>query len=184
VAAAYVLMVKKAEAPVVSVETPSVVDNTAKAVIPVSTPTPTPKTETLMENTSAPQIVAVPVNPNTYQNKKYGFEITFPETWKNPPNFGFKEQMSPDFGYVSFQPQGTNFNTLQIEVFTKDQWNKWKNKSGSHILGQNDAYVYAFSQDPNNIKDDCTGGGQFSKFEKDRCKEVPQIIKTFKLIEN
>lgn len=121
--------------------------------------------------------------PNTYQNTKYGFELVFPATWKSTRgDFGYNEEMYPDFGYVSFQPDNSRFEIFQIGIFTKEQWNNWSSKTDVHILGQSDAYVFTSSEYQKNISDDCSGGEQFNNFERDRCKETPKILSTFRVI--
>lgn len=121
----------------------------------------------------------------TYQNQKYGFEVSFPPTWKSSKgDFGYNEEVSPDFGYISFQPDGTKYEIIQIGVYTNKQWNKWQHKQDEFILGQNQHYVFTSSSDPDTKLSDenCNGGGQFNKFEQERCKETPQILKSFRII--
>lgn len=126
----------------------------------------------------------LPAGWKTYQALKYGFKISFPPTWASAKeDFGFSEHMYPDFGYVGFHPDGTRFTIFQIQILTKEQWAKWESKGKMHVLAENDTHIFLFADDPDDMKDDCTGGGQFDKDEQDRCKETSQIVKTFSLIE-
>lgn len=118
----------------------------------------------------------------TYQSKKYGFGISFPLTWRSlTGDFNYNEEVNPDFSYVGFSPDGTRFMIVQIYVLTHDQWNRQSNKEEHYILGKNERYLFTTTIDPKQelSDNDCVGGGQFDDFERDRCKEVPKILRTF-----
>lgn len=132
--------------------------------------------------TSTPVVVAPPSTlPNqdiNYKNQTFGFALTFPQTWED---FNTSEMAYDSYSSVCFsfkQPQP--FCIFQIIKFNKDQWGQVKNKSDKNILSE--------TGDSVTICDGCceksgdtTGGGQFNQFQIDRCKEVPSIIKTFKV---
>lgn len=111
-----------------------------------------------------------------YKNQTHGFTLTFPQSW-----YGFKaaEQTYDAYSSVCFsfkQPQP--FCIFQIVKFNKSQWGQVKNKQETVVLSETDDAV--------TVCDGCckpggdtTGGGQFNQFQIDRCKEVPNIIKTY-----
>lgn len=136
----------------------------------VSQPTPAP-------------VAKQPVQSNTniapdwkiYKNDKYGFELTFPDTWQgyNTANrkldwgsFGTSDSI--DFGLPT-QKDGL-FN---ISIHSKQQWKNIQSEDGPKpgFLGENVNYVFAWAQ------------AQYaadSNIEK-RMEEAQDIIKTFKL---
>jgi len=137
--------------------------------------------------TSTPIVVVQPVtqpatNQDTiYKNQTLGFTLTFPQTWYG---FNASEQNNNNYNGVCFsfkQPQP--FCIFQIIKFNKDQWEQVKSKNEKSILSE--------TNDSVTICDGCckqsgdtTGGGQFNQFQIERCKEVPNIIKTFKITSN
>jgi len=110
-----------------------------------------------------------------YKNDKYGFELTFPDTWRGYTtanrtldwgNLGTSDSI--DFGLPT-QKDGL-FN---ISIHSKQQWKDIQNEDGPkpEFLGENGNYVFAWARaqyaTDNNI-------------EK-RMEEVKSIIKTFNL---
>ena len=136
----------------------------------------------IQPTTSTPIVVMQPVtqpatNQDTiYKNQTLGFTLTFPQTWNG---FNASEQNNNNYNGVCFsfkQPQP--FCIFQIIKFNKDQWEQVKSKNEKSILSE--------TNDSVTICDGCckqsgdtTGGGQFNQFQIDRCKEVPNIIKTY-----
>lgn len=120
---------------------------------------------------------STPLNQGiTYQNKTFGFTLTFPQTWYG---FNISEQVYDDYSSVCFsfeKPQP--FCIFQILKYNKDQWEQINFKYTKNILSE--------TADSVTICDGCceksgdiTGGGQFSQFQIVRCQEVPDIIKTY-----
>lgn len=115
-----------------------------------------------------------------YNNKEIGIEIQFPDTWqgyhiatldtKNPPSVGF-----------SFNQVHRPFIIFQIYNFTKTQWNELANNTLHKIFTHPDGSVLACDGCCTPISD-LTGGGQFDQFQVERCKEVPLILQSLKII--
>jgi len=133
-------------------------------------------------DTSTPVVVALPSTaPNqdiNYKNQTLGFTLTFPQTWKG---FYASEQNNDNYNGVCFsfkQPQP--FCIFQIIKYNKSKWEQLMFKYSKNVLSDiGDSVIIC---DGCCEKDgDTTGGGQFNQFQIDRCKEVPDIIKTFKL---
>lgn len=119
-------------------------------------------------------------NWETYSSDKYKFEIKIPPTWE-----GYRANSGdyPTYSHVGFSFGGPRqpFEILSIVSFTQDQWDDIINKSGFTLLHQSDDQILACGSCC--IEGgDVLGGGQFDQFQIERCKEVPSILKTFKVI--
>lgn len=133
--------------------------------------------------TSTPVVVEPsPTQPNqdiAYNNQTFGFTLDFPQSWSG---FDTSELEYDSYSSVCFsfkQPQP--FCIFQIVKYNKSQWEQMKSKYANNILSE--------TNDSVTICDGCceeggdtSGGGQFNQFQIDRCKEVPNIIKTFKIV--
>lgn len=130
-----------------------------------------------------------------YRNEKYNFTLSFPQTWTSVRgDFNFDEETAACassksrlcFSEISFSPDGTRFIFLKIFLYTHSQWSLLpkEKKIGIYVLGKNNDYVFTSDIDPKKdvSNDECIGGGQFDSFEHDRCKEVPNILRTFTMI--
>jgi putative hemolysin len=114
----------------------------------------------------------------TYKNNKLGYELKLPKSWA-----GYKvtegDYSSFSYSGFSFGGQRQAFTIFYINRYDKKQWAAVVKKDAVKILEQSD--------DMTLVCDGCcfengdiTGGGQFDEFQKQRCQEVPQILKTFK----
>lgn len=110
----------------------------------------------------------------TYKNEVYGFEMTFPETWKGYSttdrtlDWGtLGKSDSIDFGLPGEEA------LLNVSFNAKDQWEKIKTEGGPipSVLGESDKFVFAYS----------TAQSVSNGTMAERLNEVPEIIKTFKL---
>lgn len=115
----------------------------------------------------------------TYNSDKYKFEIKIPSTWE-----GYRANSGeyPTYSYVgfSFGKPHQPFEIFKIISYTQDQWNDIINKSLLTVLHQSDDQILAC--DGCCVEGgDALGGGQFDQFQIERCKEVPSILKTFKV---
>jgi len=114
----------------------------------------------------------------TYANTKYKFELKLPLTWE-----GFKASTGDysTYSYVGFSFGNPHqpFTIFQILSYTKEQWNAVINKSLVKVLAQLENQILV-CDGCCNVGEDSTGGGQFDEFQIQRCKDVPDIIKTFK----
>lgn len=111
-----------------------------------------------------------------YKNSKYGFSLTFPQTWKGYAtksrtlNWGlFGTSDSVDFG---FSVQDSLFN---ISVHSKKQWQQINSEEGPKpaYLGENSQYVFGYATAQYAANDTINA----------RMAEIPDIVKTFKLQE-
>ena len=119
----------------------------------------------------------------SYSNPNLGFSLELPKTWE-----GYRAtemvKKNPDHDYVGFSFDGTNrqpFTIFQIISYTNNQWTSVKNKSAVTILSQTDDKVLV-CDGCCTTTGDTAGGGQFDDFQVSRCKEVPEILKTFRLL--
>lgn len=114
-----------------------------------------------------------------YINSDLGFALTFPKTWE-----GYKATQGnyPTSSYVGFSFGGNRqpFTIFQIIKYTKQQWDANPKNVPLKILDQNNEHVFVCDGCCNTIGD-FTGGGQFDDFQVARCKEVPEILKTFNI---
>ena len=113
-----------------------------------------------------------------YKNEKFKFELKLPGNWSG---YNIVESDYPVFSSVafSFNKEHQPFSIFSIIKYSKEQWNDSKNPL-LRVLDQSGEAIL--------VCDGCcdeggdtTGGGQFDEFQIERCKEVPQIIKTFKI---
>lgn len=131
-------------------------------------------------NTVEQQVVE-PTQDTVYKNQTYGFTLTFPQSWYG---FNAAEQTYDAYSSVCFsfkQPQP--FCIFQIVKLNNSQWEQVKNKENKSILSKTDDSII-LCDGCCKYGDDTTGAGQFNQFQIDRCKEVPNIIKTFKITSN
>lgn len=120
-------------------------------------------------------VSAETVDWQTYRNEKYGFEITFPESWKG---YIYKERVATwgihgessliDFGMPS------QSKLFVISMHDKKQWKAIKAEGGPtpDYITESDKYVFGYSP-AQDIPD---------KAMVVKMSEVPSIIKTFKVI--
>lgn len=116
-----------------------------------------------------------------YINMNYGFELDFPRTWDD---YYDTQQDYPNYSHVSFSFMDGHrpFTIFQIIKYTTKQWDALPVNPYKKILHQSEKGVFVCDGccDENG---DFTGGGQFDEFQIERCKEVPEIIKSFKIID-
>ncbi|MCF7835734.1 MAG: hypothetical protein K9M15_01290 [Candidatus Marinimicrobia bacterium] len=139
------------------------------------------------------EVADLTTNWKTYRNEEFGFEIGILPTWESynvsvsKCCHNISSNELNNFTDIIFSPKAVDrFGIFEIMIFTKEQWNRWQRDSHKielYVLGQNDLYVMAIdNMQTEDALIDCTGGGQYNKFEQARCKEIPQIIKTFEII--
>jgi hypothetical protein len=118
-------------------------------------------------------------NWKVYKNVKFGFELKFPETWDG---YTATEGDYPDYNYMafSFKDGHQPFSIFSIIKYSKAQWEKVSGAPGLKVLSQEDD-VTLVCDGCCDESGDFIGGGQFDKFQIERCKEAPQIIKTFQI---
>jgi len=119
----------------------------------------------------------------TYRNEEYGFTLEFPSTWDGYFSGGTNY---PNYSYVGFSFKDDNrrpFTIFQIVRYNNQQWELIGGKVPQQkILSQSDDFTLVC--DGCCYEDgDFTGGGQFDEFQKERCKEASEIVKTFSLID-
>lgn len=111
-----------------------------------------------------------------YSNSKYGFGLTFPQSWKGYTvknrilNWGSNGTSdSLDFGFPAQD------SLLNISMHTKSQWQKIKSEAGPTptYLGENSRYVFGYS-----TAQDASNSTMIA-----RMQEIQDIIKTFELVE-
>jgi hypothetical protein len=112
-----------------------------------------------------------------YKNSDYGFSLKLPKTWED---YKVNQGTYPNYSYVgfSFGDNHQPFTIFQIVRFSKEQWDKGIKSPSYKIIGQNDTQVLVCDGCCTETED-TTGGGQFDSFQVARCKEVPEILKTF-----
>lgn len=119
-------------------------------------------------------------NWETYSNDKYKFKLKLPSTWS-----GYKVNSGqyPSYSYVgfSFGEPHQPFEIFKIVIYTKEQWDAIANKSLFTLLNKTDDQILV-CDGCCSATGDFSGGGQFDQFQIERCKEVPNILKTFKVI--
>lgn len=125
-------------------------------------------------------------NWQTYKNVEYGFEISFPNTWKSAKgNFGFEAHISnADYNFLSFHPDGTSSYIIDnIMISANDDVSSMSDTD--NILGKNKNYFFNILNSNPALEEFiyCDRKNQQNAYEQARCKEVPNIIKTFKIIE-
>lgn len=115
-----------------------------------------------------------------YQNDKYGIQIQFPETWQgySVVTSDSSDNFSVSFSFKDpYQP----FTLFQIIRYTKDQWTTLNKNSMTKLITQSDGSVLA-CDGCCSIDSDFTGAGQFDQFQIARCKEVPSILQSLKVV--
>ena len=124
----------------------------------------------------------------TYKNEKYGFELDFLESWK-----GYKLTIKeyPQWTEMCFAIAGKgerSYCILQIVVYTKEQWasfkEKYPNAKNAKEDNQNSKYIFKYGYTTDNSSYEECESVQLSKFQCDRSREVPQILSSFKFIDN
>jgi hypothetical protein len=122
----------------------------------------------------------IPNNRITYTDEKYKFQLEMPLSWE-----GYRANSGdyPTYSYTgfSFGGQRQPFEIFKIVSFNNEQWDTVPNKSLFTVLHQADNQIYACDGCCANV-DDASGGGQFDEFQVERCKEVPEILKSFKVL--
>lgn len=152
--------------------------------------TPTPIATPTVIQSPAPAVVAPTVQPTSvpaavavdawksYTNEKYGFALNFPDTWKGYAVTAHDNENWSDLCFSFKQPQ--SFCLFQLIIFNKSQWAKAGSGQKQNILSQTENAVIT-CEGCCQVGGDTTGGGQFDKFQTERCQEAPGIIKTFQL---
>ena len=114
-----------------------------------------------------------------YTNEKYGFSLQFPDSW-----VGFKSSQKdyPAYSSVSFSFENGHqpFSIFSIIKFNNKQW-KSSGENPGKILSKKDDLILVCDGCCGDSKD-FAGGGQFDKFQIEKCKEATDIIATFELI--
>ncbi|HLC89346.1 MAG TPA: hypothetical protein VJG65_00100 [Patescibacteria group bacterium] len=127
-----------------------------------------------LANQNTNQSVDDLIDWQTYKNSQYGFELTFPNTWR-----GYKATNKIlDWGIdgtsdsIGFGFEGSLFN---ISMHTKNNWQKIKSEEGPTptFLGEKDEFVFAYS----------VGHDLASEYINTNRNEILSIIKTFKFIQ-
>ena len=117
----------------------------------------------------------------SYENEKLGFSLGFPDSWKG--YVATESNQSNDQSVCfSFKDGHQPFCMMTIRVVLENDWNNMPNKSALTKITQDNGKVY-FCDGCCGQKGD-TGGGQFDKFQRDRCDEAEKILQTFELIIN
>lgn len=129
------------------------------------------------------EIEVVTTNENRdwkpYKNEKFGFELKFPKSWDG---HNVIEADYPIYSYAAFSFSNGHqpFSIFSIIQYSKEKWETTGKNPLLRVLSQTDETVL--------VCDGCcdeggdtTGGGEFDEFQIERCKEVPEIIKTFKI---
>ena len=116
----------------------------------------------------------------TYRNTEYGFELTFPSTWKGhttPSAEGINEKGTPD-EYKEFNFKSEGEDGFGIGVYTKAQWKILDELPVSHgdYMGEKGKYVFVTFR-----PQDFDPEENITKTET-RQKEIDAIIKSFKAL--
>lgn len=113
-----------------------------------------------------------------YRNEKYGFELTFPESWR-------RYEVEEGDAHVVFNSPWLQ-DVFAILVFTTSEWNKGQGDYIGHVLGQNSDYVYFFQAQPGWMSLDpserLSHAGLISMSADSIAADVENIEKTFRLI--
>lgn len=148
-----------------------------------------PLAEPTLNQPSQGQVASENQSWKTYIDDKAGFKITFPESWKD---FRTEQNVLTDqngesnveTGFGGWQPN--SFYLFNLFEEPKDTYKQFlKGSSGSEFssayVGENskgDKAILCFGA--------CCNGGsgidRYGSFEKERCAEVPSILKTFETI--
>ena len=110
-----------------------------------------------------------------YRNNHYGFELIFPESWKDFKAIGHLLATSKSIYFGFAKPALGSpvvfFNGIfNVSVFDKQKWAEVKNEAGTPTyLGENQKYVFAWA--PIDFASDDVMSA--------RSKEVSEIIKSF-----
>ena len=107
-----------------------------------------------------------------------GFTLKYPPSWEGVMA---TEGSYPTYTYVGFSFSGTHrpFEIFKVVQYSKNEW---------ETVAKNLPFiVLSSSDDPPLVCDGCckeggdtSGGGQFDAFQKERCAEVPLLLRTFK----
>jgi hypothetical protein len=144
------------------------------------------KRELWVKTYSTQVINSVPVNWLTYTNTQYGFEIKFPDTWKNYKavettdlvfnNVKYIEYALPtkDNKYYSMAGKG-QITLLTVGIYPASEWQKAQ--SGKYgpkpiLLGHNSKNYFGYYTQNINTTD--------SEFMK-KDLQITEVVKTFKL---
>jgi hypothetical protein len=125
-------------------------------------------------------VVEKDVDWRVYENEKYDFILSFPETWEG---YEVTENYSNGNDMIGFSFSGDGFrpfSILQIYIESKQDWDKKSStiieEKKLYILGKNDSIVVFTDGDFEN----CT---QLNEFQCQRKRETEEILKSFKLTE-
>lgn len=143
---------------------------------PIDQQNPTESTQATEEQVESGAQPSDQAQTMVYNNSKYGFSLTFPQTWdgyttkSRKLNWGDSGTSdSIDFGY------STQTSLFNISVLTKNQWKQIKSQAGPKptYLGENDLYVFGYSTAQDAVNNTIIS----------RMKEIPEIVKTFEVLE-
>jgi len=113
-------------------------------------------------------------NSLVYTNTKYGFTLTFPETWRG---YVTKNNNTSYTSILFGLPLSYQNDVFSIEVLTKSAWEDKKAAGGGYTsyLGENDQYVFAYTTGMLDVP------SEFNTMRRALEKEVKNIILTFKI---
>ena len=121
----------------------------------------------------------VSTNDFVYQNKTHNFTLNFPQSWVK---FNVSEHSNAEFDSTCFSfDEAQPLCIFSIIKLTNVQWEKLKSKQEKNVLLKTNDLVY-LCDGCCKQNGDITGGGQFSDFQSKKCSEVPDIIKTFNVL--
>jgi hypothetical protein len=144
------------------------------------------KRELWVKTYSTQVINSVPVNWLTYTNTQYGFEIKFPDTWKNYKAVETTDLIFNDVKYIEYAlPTKDNkyysmagkgqITLLTVGIYPASEWQKAQ--SGKYgpkpiLLGHNSKNYFGYYTQNINTTD--------SEFMK-KDLQITEVVKTFKL---
>ncbi|MDD5290753.1 MAG: hypothetical protein PHZ04_01425 [Patescibacteria group bacterium] len=113
-----------------------------------------------------------------YKNEKFGFSLKFPLSWDG---YEVSEGDYPTYSYAGFSFSNSHrpFLIFQILQFDKNQWQAVKDVPAFRILDKTEERTLVCDGCCQENQD-FSGGGQFDEFQIERCKEGPEIMKTFR----
>lgn len=117
----------------------------------------------------------------TYRNDEYGFSLNFPESWSGYKITTHKPEHQTDICFFIKEKGELSFCLFQIIVYTKEQWDLFKEKSPQIIQdNENSKYFFRYSYMKDVSKTKNCENQELSQFQCDRSREAHQILSTFK----
>lgn len=142
----------------------------------ITQPAPTPA----VQQPAQPTQPASATQEIMYSNGQYGFQLTFPASWKGYEAENVAVNGELDVSFNVGEQSGFNIFSLN-GVSLKEKSDIAMSDQGC-IIGQTDKIV-VFSTDCCNGVEATAKTDPFDDFQKARCAEVPAILKTFKTTE-